>query len=309
MENPRHKDDFFGNNQIIIPKEVIHHYVKDKFFRNALYVTEVGYSSKHHYKFNQSNSSDCMLIYCLYGKGYCETQHDAFTIQANEFMLLSADQHKHFHAAPQNPGSIYWVHFNGSMINELKSELGFQKYERPTLLPFGVEVLEAWNKVYSSLSNGFEPENLGYANLSLYHLISLFVFPNKQNENIQKDEDQLEKSIAFMKENLQKHLTVDGIAKEFNYSSSHYSTLFKQKTGLSPIDYFIRLKIQYACQLLTQSNLIIKEVAQKVGYEDPFYFSRIFKKVTGKSPVEYKGQAKIKSNKASIAQRQFELTL
>jgi AraC-like DNA-binding protein len=84
---------------------------------------------------------------------------------------------------------------------------------------------------------------------------------------------------------------VEEIAKEFHYSSSHYTALFKKKTGLSPIDYFIRMKIYYACQLLTQRELIIKEIADKIGYDDPYYFSRIFKKVTGKSPAQYKSTA------------------
>jgi len=48
------------------------------------------------------------------------------------------------------------------------------------------------------------------------------------------------------------------------------------------------MKIYYACQLLTQRELIIKEIADKIGYDDPYYFSRIFKKVTGKSPAQYK---------------------
>ena len=81
---------------------------------------------------------------------------------------------------------------------------------------------------------------------------------------------------------------MDEIATQFHYSPSHYTALFKKKTGLSPIDYFIRMKIYYAWQLLTQRELIIKEIADKIGYEDPYYFSRIFKKVTGKSPAQYK---------------------
>jgi YesN/AraC family two-component response regulator len=48
------------------------------------------------------------------------------------------------------------------------------------------------------------------------------------------------------------------------------------------------MKIHYACQLLSQSKMKIKEVGDKIGYDDPYYFSRIFKKVTGKSPVQYK---------------------
>ena len=78
-----------------------------------------------------------------------------------------------------------------------------------------------------------------------------------------------------MKTNIDKQLSVEEIAREFHYSPSHYTALFKKKTGLSPIDYFIRIKIHYACQLLSQRELIIKEIADKVGYEDPYYFSRI----------------------------------
>jgi AraC-like DNA-binding protein len=100
--------------------------------------------------------------------------------------------------------------------------------------------------------------------------------------------DRLGQSIVFMKNNMHKPLSVEEIAKQFHYSPSHYTAMFKKKTGLSPINYFIRMKIHYACQLLTQRELIIKEIADKIGYEDPYYFSRIFKKVIGKSPTQYK---------------------
>lgn len=54
------------------------------------------------------------------------------------------------------------------------------------------------------------------------------------------------------------------------------------------MDYFIRLKIQYACQLLSQTDLKINTIADKIGYDDSFYFSRLFKKVHGKSPRQYR---------------------
>jgi AraC-like DNA-binding protein len=91
-----------------------------------------------------------------------------------------------------------------------------------------------------------------------------------------------------MKANIEKRLTTDEIASLYQCSASHYSTLFKKKTGLSPIDYFIKMKINYACQLLSQSDLNIKEVAEKLGYDDPYYFSRLLKQFMNKSPKDYR---------------------
>ena len=98
----------------------------------------------------------------------------------------------------------------------------------------------------------------------------------------------VKKTEETMKENISKRLTTDEIANRFQYSSSHYTAIFKKMTGMSPIDYFIRLKIHYACQLLTQSDHKIKDIAEKTGYDDPYYFSRLFKQVMGKSPKDYR---------------------
>lgn len=309
MEKTNHEDDLFEKKQITVPSSILEEHAKNKFFKNALYITEIGslINANHRYRLGESNCPDYVLVYCQNGKGYCETRNDIFPMEANQFMILSPNQFHRFQADPDNLWTVHWLHFSGSMANELKVTLDLQQFEKPSPLFFNEQVLETYQKIYSSLADGFALENIGYANLNLYHLITLLVFLNKESKNVKKDEDQLEQSIAFMKENLNKHLTVENIAKEFNYSSSHYSTLFKQKTGLSPIDYFIRLKIQNACQLLNKSNLIVKEIAQRVGYDDPFYFSRMFKKITGQSPIEYKGRLEIDHLEPVFGLQRFEL--
>lgn len=57
---------------------------------------------------------------------------------------------------------------------------------------------------------------------------------------------------------------------------------------MGPKDYFTRLKMHKASQLLNNPNLSIKEVADLVGYEDPLYFSRVFKQINAVSPTEYR---------------------
>lgn len=102
----------------------------------------------------------------------------------------------------------------------------------------------------------------------------------------------IEDSIFFMKENIQKKLTLKELSRKAGLSPSHFSFKFYKKTGRSPMDYLIHLRIQRACQFLDNSELRIGEVSEKVGYEDNFYFSRIFKKIMGVSPVKYRKQPK-----------------
>ena len=91
-----------------------------------------------------------------------------------------------------------------------------------------------------------------------------------------------------MKNNISTALTINQLANQANYSVSRYSEVFKQKTGYSPIQYFIRLKIQKSCEFLYYANLTIKEICREVGFDDPYYFSRMFKKQIGISPMQYK---------------------
>ena len=100
--------------------------------------------------------------------------------------------------------------------------------------------------------------------------------------------DKIESSIRFMKANLNKTLQVAGLATLINVSPSHYFALFKRRTGRAPIDYFIRLRMQHACELLDTTTCSVKEIAATLGYDDPFYFSRVFKAVNRVAPSQYR---------------------
>ena len=75
--------------------------------------------------------------------------------------------------------------------------------------------------------------------------------------------------------------------EEFDLSKSGLHALFQKHTGRSPMDFFLRLKMKEACKMLRSTSLRVYEVAQRLGYQDPYYFSRIFRKVVGISPKEY----------------------
>jgi AraC-like DNA-binding protein len=140
---------------------------------------------------------------------------------------------------------------------------------------------------------GYAKSHLEYASMSFQRLLASFLYPDQfmHHRNV-KDSDVISKNISFMKEHIGEALTLKELADQAGLSIAHYSKLFTLRTGFSPIDHFIQLKIQYACQLLDISQFYVKEVAHKVGYQDPYYFSRIFKKVMQMSPLEYKKRDK-----------------
>jgi transcriptional regulator GlxA family with amidase domain len=98
----------------------------------------------------------------------------------------------------------------------------------------------------------------------------------------------IDQTVGYMRQCLGQTVQVPTLARMASLSLSHFFALFKRQTGFAPMDYFIRLRMQRACELLDATTLSVKEIAGKLGYEDPFYFSRVFKCVNGMAPTEYR---------------------
>lgn len=102
----------------------------------------------------------------------------------------------------------------------------------------------------------------------------------------------IDQSINYMRQNLDKPLQASMLAALVNISPSHFFALFKHHTGCAPIDYFTRLRMQCASRLLNSTSSSVKEIADALGYPDPFYFSRVFKSVNRIAPSKYRVQQK-----------------
>jgi two-component system response regulator YesN len=91
----------------------------------------------------------------------------------------------------------------------------------------------------------------------------------------------------YIRRNLEKRLSLHGVAAVFNFSPNYLSQLFTRYGNEGFVGYITRERINAAKEMFVRKEYRIYEVAERLGYESAFYFSKVFKKETGISPREF----------------------
>lgn len=287
------RDGFAGELLISIPQNVLAGAIqKGQILPHQLYVSHIGYFPKalYHYCQRPQGCVDNILFYCVQGKGYYTLDGHTFTLNPNQYVIVPAtDKPLVYWSDTEDPWSIYWVHFTSDALQAFNRAYHIVPEQGPQYIPHNEKGIRIWEEMYENLSRGYSPENLINTNLCLYHLIATFVFSQQQNQNSSSPEKAIiRETIDYMKNNLDKTIRIEDFADLNKYSVSHFSKLFRLTTGMSPIEYFIHLKMQKACQLLYTEDSRVKQIAALLGYDDPYYFSRLFKKYMNTSPGTYR---------------------
>lgn len=98
--------------------------------------------------------------------------------------------------------------------------------------------------------------------------------------------------IQYLRENYSKKVTIEELSNNFFLSKSYLSSLFKKATGSGVVEYLQHIRIERACELLTNTTLSITEISTQVGYTDYRFFNKSFKKITGVTAHEYRKKNK-----------------
>lgn len=97
---------------------------------------------------------------------------------------------------------------------------------------------------------------------------------------------------AYIEDNYNhEDISLNMVASEVNLSSSHFSTVFGQETGVTFVEYLTKVRMDKAKQLLRTTGTKTTEIAFEVGFRDAHYFSNLFKKTQGCTPREYRNRS------------------
>lgn len=293
------KDGFMGERAVVLPIPIIEDFKKTD-LGSLLYITDIGYYPKasfHFRKRKKEEVSQYILIYCIEGEGWFELENQTQKVSANQVFILPKEKAHSYGSNIKNPWTIYWCHFDGEKASFFAEEL-----YKPLLISAEKnsrieDQFKLFEEIFSTLKNGYSKENLDFSITAFFYFLGslkyLGIFRASNTISTQQQQlDMVDDAIHYMRENVRKRITLKQISDYVGYSTSHFSAKFQSKTGYSPLNYHIHLKIQEACHYLDFSEMKINQISMLVGFEDPFYFARIFGKTMGSSPSEYRKKKK-----------------
>jgi len=282
-----------GRQRIEIPKSILKTHVFSNKLASSFYVGSLGYypQAKGHYTYRKKGLPENLLIYCVDGNGWFKLRNKTYQVQPNEFFMLPRNMEHAYGSDDANPWSIYWLHFGGVQLPELNKLSSILPSSGPSQISGREEIVKAFNKMYHALSLGYSINNLMFANLCIPHFLSFFLY-NSQHfyESPALQSNVVDQAIQYMNQHLDQNISLPELSASYNYSTSRFSSLFKDRTGFAPIDYFLHMKVQKATQLLDFTDKPVKEIASELGFDDPYYFSRLFKKIMAVSPSDFRTQ-------------------
>ena len=229
------------------------------------------YPTKGHadgYYFNLEKGrvlDEYQLLYNPEGEGVFQSTHCPETpIKAGDMFLLFPGEWHSYHPNPHTGWKSHWIGFKGKNMDD-RVTAGFLTPEKPIYHVGYSFVLEG---LYQRALDEATKENAYSQQLMagiVNHLIGMMY--------------SLERNIELNKN----HLHVDMINRA---RLSNFRKLFKEYTGLSPATYQQDLRLLRAKELLSTTDLTIKEIAYRLNFESPDYFSAKFKAKMGCKPSE-----------------------
>ncbi|MBP1663951.1 MAG: AraC family transcriptional regulator [Bacteroidetes bacterium] len=289
----RISDGFLGERAVHLPDSIFREPINDELF-SMLNIKDIGYFPKakyHYFRRTSAESTNYLFIYCTEGYGWYELDGVKYKVLPQHFFILPKGKAHAYGSDIKNPWTIYWIHFDGKKANFFAD--GFDRLthissEKSSRIEERIQLFE---EILSTLKGGYSIDNLQYSSTLLMHFFGSIKFIKlyrEHNNDKNSQVDVVDEAIHFMRENMNRNLTLKDIADYVRYSPSHISSLFKRKTGCSPLNYLIDLKIKKACYYLCFTELKINQICMMVGIEDPLYFSRIFTKKMSVSATEYR---------------------
>ncbi len=205
--------------------------------------------------------------------------------KAGEVVFIPSGVKHDYYLSHKQFAKKYWFHF---ILLKGDANL-FDEYDLPITIPVNNQRIEGLFKQIITRQNNFASLEQASKIMELSTIYLDQVGARKTSTHGELDE-----IIKFINENPTENFSLYDLAEKANLSVNYFIKKFSKQTGLSPIKYLNKVRLQKAKTLLLTTNLTIAEIMRTVGIYDSSYFSKLIKSETGYSPRVFR---KISSEK------------
>lgn len=232
------------------------------------------------------------LIFITGGSGDITVDQKKYSVKKGMLFYICPDVLHSIETSREEPIYFFSVHFSYAEVSFEEGKWAVRDEKKMLPIQPAQELKDYYpiEDIFKKLVDTWNAKLPGYEFITKTILQQLLValYQNKRRQNPNYANSlKVERVIAYMHQHIQQRVTLPELSAVMHMSPFYLSRTFKMITGYSIIEYFNRIKIDKAKELIVEGDKKVKEVAQALGFTDEFYFSRIFKKVEGVSPSEF----------------------
>ncbi|WP_223068568.1 AraC family transcriptional regulator [Paenibacillus caui] len=235
-----------------------------------------------------------LFHYVEQGRGEFRTEEATYRLQAGSGFLIQPDQLVSYESDKSLPWRYRWLAFSGKGAQQLAAEAGFSATS-PIMhaadndnspIP---EALRSTLAVFREQKEGAQLASLGYLYLIMAEAKHSLLSGTNAADGEARVQRVVKQMIHYMTSQYAYPISIEDMCSGLGYNRAYLSRVFKKGTGLSPVTYLLKLRIDKARHLLRdRPDLSTQQIAASVGLTDPLYFSRQFKRFYGESPSQYR---------------------
>jgi len=243
------------------------------------------------YRIERSSYPGHDWLFCITGAGFVRSGERAFPISAGQLGWLDCSRpHAHWPDAA-NPWELLWLRVDSPQMNLLAEALKVRDSPVFTLRD-STNAITLFEQIFKLLRE--RPLTLDVSLHAAISNLTELLFVTRQDDPAYRREARVSARfrgvLAQMRLDCKRAWKIEDFARLAGVSVPHFFRCFNKATGASPMDWLRRERINQAKRLLSETDELIRVIAEQVGYRDPFYFSRDFRKLVGVSPRLYRKQ-------------------